>query len=422
MASLTAVAVKTALPGRHHDGDGLILFVKPNQSRSWVLRVMKDGKRHELGMGGFPAVSLAAARTKARETREKVKGGEDVLSAKRDAKAKRLEAGQRTFAKVAERLHADLAPGYRNAKHSAQWLSSLKAHAFPAFGSKPVAAITGPMVIDALEPIWTSTPETARRVRQRIAAVLDFAHARGWRDRAPDLKVLTKRALAPHRDQLNHHSAVEHARAAGVVAAIRSAPETIGRLALLFTIYTAGRSGEIRGATWGEVDMNALLWTIPGSRMKAKQPHTVPLSGAAFAVLEVMAGARASNDPGGLIFPGARAGKPLSVTTMAKAQSLAAPGTTVHGWRSTFSDWAGETTGFPRDVIEAALAHEFGTKSQRAYQRSKMIDKRREVMEAWANHVAALPADVVRLNTRQAGRADAREGIEASDAGVARVA
>ena len=422
MASLTAVAVKAALPGRHHDGDGLILFVKPNQSRSWVLRVMKDGKRHELGMGGFPAVSLAAARTKARETREKVKGGEDVLSAKRDAKAKRLEAGQRTFAKVAERLHADLAPGYRNAKHSAQWLSSLKAHAFPAFGSKPVAAITGPMVIDALEPIWTSTPETARRVRQRIAAVLDFAHARGWRDRAPDLKVLTKGALAPQRDESDHHAAVEHADAAAVVGAIRSALETVGRLALLFTIYTAARSGETRGATWGEVDMSAATWTVPGARMKAGKPHTVPLSDAALAILEVMAEGRLTRDQNELIFPGARKGKPLSDVTMAKAQSLVARGTTVHGWRSTFSDWAGETTGFPRDVIEAALAHAVGGKVQRAYQRGTMLDKRREVMDAWASHLAALPAGIVRLKPRQTRTESAGDAGAAPDRPTVRVA
>ena len=401
MGSLTAVAAKAAAPGRHHDGEGLTLFVKPNGSRFWVLRVMKDGKRREIGLGGFPAVPLAEARAKATRLRGQVKDGVDVLAAKRDAKAERAASGERSFAKVAERLHADLAPGYRNAKHSAQWLSTLKAHAFPAFGSKPVAAITGPMIIDALDPIWTRTPETARRVRQRIAAVLDYAHARGWRDRAPDLKVLTKGALAPQRDEREHHAAVEHANASMVLETIRQAPETVGRLALLFTIYTAARSGETRGATWGEIDMDAATWTVPAERMKAGKAHTVPLSAPALAVLERMEKARRTDSSSELIFPGVRAGRPLSDMTMAKAQRLCAPGTTVHGWRSTFSDWAGETTGFPRDVIEAALAHAVGGKVQRAYQRGTMLDKRREVMDAWARHLAPLPADVTRLQPRR---------------------
>ena len=400
MPSLSAVAVKTAATGRHHDGDGLILFVKPNGSRFWVLRVMKDGKRREMGLGGFPAVSLADARAKAKAMRGQVKDGVDVLAAKREAKAKRAEAGERTFAKVAERLHGDLAPTFRNPKHAAQWLATLKAHAFPAFGDKPVAAITGPMVLDALDPIWTKTPETARRVRQRIGAVLDFAHGRGWRDRAPDLKVLTKSALAPHRDQGKHHEAVPYADAPAVMDALRNASASHGRLALLFTIYTAARSGETRGATWGEADMDAGLWTIPAARMKAGKLHQVPLSAPALAILETMANGRCSNDPAELIFPG-MSSKPLSDMTMAKAHKLAAPGTTVHGWRSTFSDWAGETTGFPRDAVEAALSHALGGKVQRAYQRMTMLDKRREIMDAWASYLAALPADVVRLKPRR---------------------
>ncbi len=215
------------------------------------------------------------------------------------------------------------------------------------------------------------------------------------------MKVLTKGALAPHRDEREHHAAVEYTQAPAVLDTIRQSPETHGRLALLFTIYTAARSGETRGATWGEMDMEAATWTIPGARMKAGKLHTVPLSAPALAILETMAKGRRTNSPGEMIFSGTRAGKPLSDMTMAKAQRLAAPGTTVHGWRSTFRDWAGETTGFASDVLEACLAHAVGGKVQRSYQRGTMLDKRREVMDAWASYLAALPTYVVRLKPRR---------------------
>ncbi len=406
-AGLTPITVRNAKAGTLSDGGGLMLVTKASGARSWVLRVQADGKRRDYGLGASPAVSLAQAREKAAMLRRQVKEGADPLEAKREAKAGRIEAATRTFETVARKMHGDLAPGFKNVKHAAQWLSTLEAVAFPAFGSKPVAAITGPMILDALEPIWTRTPETARRTRQRIAAVLDYAHARGWRERSPDVKVLAAKGLAPQTDRKEHHPAVDYADAPAVLAKLRAAPETVGRLGLLFTIYTAARSGETRGATWGEVDLDAGLWTIPGARMKAGKDHTVPLTAPALAVLERAKAGRLTDSLTALIFPGANAGKPMSDMTMGKAQQVLAPGTTVHGWRSTFRDWAGETTAFGSDVCEAALAHTVGNKVQRAYQRGTMLDKRRELMSAWAVFLAptATGTGVVVLASRRAERA-----------------
>jgi integrase len=189
------------------------------------------------------------------------------------------------------------------------------------------------------------------------------------------------------RGDKGHFEAVPYTDAAAYWAALQAAPESIGRLALAFTILTAARSGETRGATWGEIDLQAGLWSIPGERMKAGKPHVVPLSAPALAILERMQAARAHAGAAALVFPGA-GGRPLSDMTMGKAHKLLAPGTTVHGWRSTFRDWAGETTGFPPDLCEAALAHAFGSKVQRAYQRGSMLDRRRELMDAWAAYLA----------------------------------
>ena len=403
---LTAVAVTAATsPGVYADGDGLELLVKPDGNRYWRLRIMHDRKRRAIAIGPVRSVTLAQARTRATELREQVRRGVDPAAERKGARDARLAAkaglAERTFAAAAERLHASLLPTFRNPKHAAQWINTLRAAIFPALGDTPVAAITGPMVMDVLEPIWLSTPETAKRVRQRVGAVLDWAHARGWRERAPDLAAFTKAALPPQRAAKGHHAAVDHADAASVVVALRAAPETIGRLALLWTIYTAARSGETRGASWGEVDVERRTWTVPAERMKAGRAHVVPLSDGALAVLERVREARITGQPDELLFPGA-GGRPMSDATMAKAQNVAAPGTTPHGWRSTFRDWVGERTPFPADVAEAALAHAIGDKVRVAYQRGDLLDKRREMMDAWARFLEPMPANVTRLPARAA--------------------
>lgn len=383
-----AAAIRSGAKAKLADGEGLTLSVGGKRA-AWTLRTRVDGKPREIGLGAYPAVTLAAARDKARQAREVVAKGDDPGAARRAVVAERREAAARTFEAVARKLHAELEPGYRNKKHAAQWIATLEVHTFPAFGDKPVAAISGPMVLAALDPIWTRTPETARRVRQRIGAVLDYAHVRGWREAAPNVKLLAKRGLPAQPDLKRHHPAVEYADAPAVVARISEAPQTMGRLALLFTILTAARSGETRGATWAEIDRDAATWTVPALRMKAKREHVVPLSAAALDVLDRV---RTYGQPAqamALVFPGAK-GALMSDMTMGKAQRLAAPGSTVHGWRSTFRDWAGETTAFPADVLEACLAHAVGNRVQRAYQRGTMLAKRREVMEQWAAYVTGV--------------------------------
>ena len=232
---LSALGVVAAIkPGVYTDGDGLALIVKRNGNRYWRLRVTQDDKCRDLGIGPVRNVTLAQARVRAAELREKVKSGGDPTAEKEAARKARIadkaDAAERTFAKAAEKLHASLLPTFRNPKHAAQWINTLRASIFPALGNISVASIDGPLVMDALEPIWSRTPETARRVRQRVGAVLDWAHARGWRDRAPDLAAFTKRALAPQPAAKGHHAAVEHSDAPNVVMALRAAPETVSRL------------------------------------------------------------------------------------------------------------------------------------------------------------------------------------------------
>lgn len=410
MAKLTDLAVKNAKPGvyvdaegntrpkanRLHVGDGLTVLVKPNGSKFWVLRVMKDGKRVDLGLGRYPGVSLLDARAAATALRSKAKAGDDVLAEKRAAAAKAKEARELTFEVVARLAH-EARKGLA-VKTNALWLARLEQYAFPAFGKTPVEKVDGQMAIAALEPVWHDKPETARRLRRAISAVLKFAHARQWRGPVPPLSDLTKDAFPTPQTALEHHPAVDYLKAPAIIAKLRSEPETVGRLALLFTVYTAVRSGETRLATWGEIDLAAAEWTIPAARMKMKRDHVVPLTAAALAILERAkllrhVDEKGEGKPDDLVFPGERKGRPMSDMTMSKAHKLAAPGTVPHGWRSTFRDWAAEATDHPADVCEAALAHLIGNATTRSYQRGTMLDKRRALMNDWAAYVAPTLAE-----------------------------
>lgn len=402
MGHLTAKAAENAPPGRHHDGDGLWLYVRPTGARSWVLRVTHEGRRSDIGVGSYPAITLAAARAKALRLRAQVKDGADPAADKRAARVKRVTDAEHSFAKVAATVHA--LQRFRTPALSQRWIGRLERFAFPHFGETPVAKVDGPMVVTALEAIWNTKPETARRVRQLVGKVLAYAHSKGLRGPVPNLPEHTK--PLPAHDGAVHHPAVDYPDAPAVLAKLRAAPETVGRLALLFTIYTAARSGETRGATWGEMDIQAGVWRVPADRMKMKRDHAVPLSAPALAILERMTKARRSTDPGELVFPGERAGRPLSDMTLGKAHKLAAPGTTVHGWRSTLRDWAGETTAFPSDVCEAALAHAIGNATSRSYQRGDLFGKRRELMDAWAAYLAPVAGEgLVDLASHRAMRA-----------------
>ncbi|AUQ57428.1 putative phage integrase, catalytic core [Phaeobacter inhibens] len=389
--ALSARKVETAGPGRHGDGRGLFLYVKDSGARSWVLRYQVMGKRHDLGLGAYPEVSLAMARDKALQARRMIQEGEDPIAKKRQAQPK-------TFKDAALELIESKRPGWKNAKHAAQWTSTLEAYVFPGLGRMQVAHIETADVMGVLKPIWTAKPETANRVRQRIEAVLDYASALGirtgdnparWRGHLDHLLPKPTKVKA-----VKHHPALPHAEIAEFMEDLSRRAGVAAR-ALGFTILTAARSGETRGATWAEIDLNAKLWTVPAERMKAGKEHRIPLTPEAIACLGP------KQDNAALIFGSeSKPGKPISDMSMtAVLRRMGRDAITVHGFRSTFRDWAGETTGFPREVIEAALAHGIKDKAEAAYARSDLFDKRRDLMTAWSSTATRrdLGANVVAL-------------------------
>lgn len=392
--ALTVLQVKNAKPGRHADGKGLYLFVKPSGARSWVLRVQAGGARRDFGLGSVlydrrEAIDLPLGSRREltlAEAREKAALGRTLFKAGLDPSAEWKQQSRviPTFKKAAQVYHDNIKAGFRNARHSASWLTSLESYAFPLIGSRRVDVIDAAAIQSALLPIWLTVPETARRVRQRIGAVLDFAQAQGWRSSEAPLRAASRGLPNQPRGKV-HFSAMPYAEVPAFVADLRGKAETTGRLALLYTILTAARSGEVRGATWGEIDLDAGSWTIPGKRMKAGQPHSVPLSGAAMAVLKIAEGlldGRADD----LIFSGASR-RPLSDMTLTKVMRNADLAFTVHGFRSSFRDWVAEQTNFPPDWAEAALAHSIPNKVEAAYRRTKYFDQRRKLMNAWADYV-----------------------------------
>ena len=389
MGRLTATAVKAASgAGRYGDGDGLFLLVGRGGGKSWLVRVQKDGKRRDIGLGSAAKVPLKLARERAILVRSQVEAGIDPVAERRKA------AGVPTFREAAALVHAEHKRGWKNGKHSAQWLSTLEAYAFPLFGDVAVSHIEAPAVRDALAAIWLGKPETARRLRQRIATVIDWAVAKGYRNGPLAMAVIDK-ALPKQRERVKHHAALPHAALPAFMTDLR-AKETMGRLALEAVILTAARSGEVRLATWGELDLKAATWTIPVDRMKAKREHVVPLSAPAVALFERMkAHRRGTSD---LVFPGNVKDKPLSDMTLTKALRDMGLAVTAHGFRSTFRDWAAEATNFPSDLAEAALAHVVADKTVAAYQRGTMLEKRRAMMAAWADYCeGASGGNVVRL-------------------------
>ncbi len=380
MGRLTALQVKAAKePGRYQDGDGLMLVVKPSGSRSWALRVQVNGKRREFGLGSAHDVPLAEARSKAHEIRALYRSGIDPVAARKAAEA--IEEGVPSFEDAARRVHAEHSPGWRNQKHAAQWISSLERYAFPSIGSKPVDEIESPHIRDLLIPIWLSKPETARRVRQRLGIVLDWAHAKGYRsNEAPMRSINRGLPRQPRRD--THFAALPYADCPNLMAELDQS-DTAGRLALRFTILTAARSGEVRGASWNEIDLDARLWSVPAGRMKARKELLVPLSAGSLVILSKARALRGSGQ-GDLVFPG-RGGRPLSDMTLTKVlRDMGQPEITVHGFRSAFRDWAAEQTHFAGDVVEAALAHTIQNRVEAAYRRTNYLEKRRALMDEWA--------------------------------------
>jgi integrase len=353
---------------------------------------MVNGKRREIGLGSAREVSLAEARELADELRKVARSGRDPI-AYRDRDKRRSP----TFAEAAERVHREqIVPTSKNGKHVAQWLATLEAYAYPMIGAKALHEITGADVLAVLGPVWVTKPETARRVRQRLRTVFDWALAAGHVERNPVQGV--EAGLARQKDRTQHFAALPWRDLPGLWPRLVAA-EGMGALALRFAILTAARSGEVRGMTWSEVDLEAGLWTVPAERMKAGRAHRVPLPAEALAILEAVR--PLAEGPGSLVFPAARRGKALSDMTLAAVLKRLGVAATVHGFRSSFRDWA-EESGVPRNVAEQALAHGVKDATEAAYNRADLLEQRVPVMARWASFVASAkaPANVVPLAAR----------------------
>lgn len=397
--ALTVKFVESARePGKYFDGHGLFLRVQPNGARQWVQRIIIRGKRCELGLGNPALVSLAQARAVALENRKLAQSGGDPRQAKREAEA------VLSFEQAAREVHALHLPTWRNAKHGAQFLTTLETYAFPHIGKVRVGDVNTADVLAVLSPIWTEKPETAARVRQRIGMVMKWAVAQGWRQDNPALSITE---ALPKRDksQQEHRKALHYADVANCIAAVQASGAGIAtKLAFEFLVLTATRSGEARGALWDEIDLGTpatsatpatpAVWTIPASRMKAKRDHRIPLSERA---AEILRAAKGLSDGTGLVFPGTKKGKPLSDMTLSKLVKELGFDADVHGFRTSFRTWAQERTNFPREVAEAALAHTIKDKAEAAYARSDVFEKRRKMMEAWAGYLSQEAAKVVRI-------------------------
>lgn len=382
MGKLSATAVKAATrPGRLGDGDGLFLVVKPNGNKNWLCRVQKNGNRRDFGLGSASKVSLALARERSREIRTWMEMGLDPLFERRKV------LGIPTFREAAAKVLAAHKKTWRNEKHEGQWLATLTAYAFPHIGDVKVSEVTGPMIRNLLSEIWLSKPETARRVRQRIGTILDWAYASGFRESEAPMRAITK-GLPRQPKKDGHFAAMPYADVPAFMIKLQ-ARESFSRLALEFAILTAARSGEVRHAVWDEFDLEAKLWTIPKERMKANREHVVPLCARAVKIIERCAELRLRN--GAIVFPGIRNLQPLSDMTLTKLLKEMKQPYTAHGFRSAFRDWVSEETEHPSDVAEAALAHVVANKTEAAYRRGNLLEKRRVMMDAWAGYCGKRP-------------------------------
>lgn len=369
--------------GRHSIGDGLYLEVV-GSARRWFTRYTIQGRRREMQLGSAADVSLKEARELVADVRKTVKAGVDPIERKKAAEVE--EAKTPSFGTFADELIGTIESGFRNEKHIYQWKQTLGDAYCASIRKKAVDAVTTEDIVDILKPLWATKQETASRLRGRIEKVLDAAKARGWRSGENPARWRGHLDhLLPRRQKLQrgHQPAMPYEEVSAFVGRLR-ARDAVAARALEFLILTAARTGEVIGATWGEIDLGAKVWTVPAGRMKAGREHRVPLSGRAIEILEEVAKLRESDEPAANLFPSSRRGQPLS--NMAFKQLLVRMGETgfvPHGFRSSFRDWCGECTPFPREVAEAALAHIVGNSVEQAYRRGDALEKRREVMEAW---------------------------------------
>lgn len=400
MPKLTALSVKNAKPGRHGDGEGLYLLVKPSGAKSWVLRIQADGKRHDIGLGSVDmsaksasgdrqipisilqrkVLTLAEAREKAGLLRSAAKSGLDPIE-ERDRERRKIP----TFREAAVAAHASLKNGWTE-KNAKAFLKSLETHAYPALGRKRVHLISPSDIITTLEPIWTDKPQIAKKVRQRIGAVLNFAHAKGWRPTEAPQQSIGKGL--PKQPKGGHYDVMPYQSVPAYVTSLRSAAPTVGRRGQLFQILTAARPGEVRGARWGQIDLAKREWKRPASLMKERVAHTVTLNSGAIALLEqVRDDLEGDPDPQGLIF-GSKSGKMISDATFNKVLRDAGFSHDTHGFRSSFRDWAAENVPeIPDPVAEAAIAHQVPDEVVRAYKRTTFIEMRRKLLQKWSDYV-----------------------------------
>jgi integrase len=378
MGKLTARKVETAKPGNYGDGGA------PTGAKKWVLRFLWQGRAREMGLGSYPEVGLAEARERAMAGRRLARSGVDPIAERKQ------ERRVPTFGELADEVVIQQSKGFRNEKHKAQWAMTLREYAAP-LRSMSIDAITTEDILAVLKPVWSTKAETASRLRGRIERVINAAKAKGLRSgENPAAWRGHLENLLPKQSKLSrgHHAAMPYADVPAFVAELRNR-EAVAALGLEFAILTAARSGEVLGAQWSEIDLEAGVWTIPAKRMKAGREHRVPLSEPALAIVEKVRGARMSD----FIFPGQRAGRPLSVMALEMVLRRMGQHVTVHGFRSSFRDWTGNETHFPREVAEHALAHVIGDKAEQAYRRSDALEKRRKLMDAWAAYCEPSGAD-----------------------------
>jgi integrase len=396
ISKLSTVAVRNAnKPGLYGDGAGLYLNVGPTGGKSWLFRYMLNGKAREMGLGPVHTISLAEARDRATAARKLRLDGTDPLEARRAERERKASlaameaAALVTFKKAAEGYIEANKAGWRNAKHAAQWPATLAEYVYPIIGGVPVSAVNTGHITRILSPIWNTKSETASRVRGRIEIVLDYAKTHGWRiGENPAAWKGHLQNVLPARGKVakvEHHAALPWGEIGAFMLELEK-EEGVAALAFRFAILTAARTGEVIGARWGEIDLKAGIWTVPADRMKAGQEHRVPLSDAAVQVLRKAAEVRSDASPDAPVFPGQKAGRSISNMAMfVLLRRIGRGDLTAHGFRSTFRDWAAETTRHEHAVVEKALAHTIDSKVEAAYRRGDLFEKRRRLMEEWAS-------------------------------------
>ena len=387
---LTKKLVENLGPGRHGDGAGLYLVVDPSGARRWIVRVTVKGQKNrkgaplrtDFGLGGADVVTLNQARERALEYRRMAKTGLNPrFNAQRDIP---------TFEEISRQVHIDRLPTWKNPKHGQQWLNTLRDYAFPKIGRMPIDSIGQPEVLMCLAPIWTEKHETAKRLAQRIKTVLDVAKSKGFRSgENPVLAIRDAKVLPKVKARVQHHDAMPWRDLPAFYADLATRSAMAAR-ALRFTILTASRTSEVLEMKWTEVDLDARLWTVPAARMKGGKEHRVPLTDEMLAILEPLQ-AMASE----YVFEGQKRHQPLSNMSMLMLlRRMQQDSYTVHGFRSTFRDWAAEEANAPRELAEAALAHQVGSDVERAYARSELLERRRALMERWCRAVRTNPLEL----------------------------